>query len=96
MSDEWGPWVDGEIEMVIGGYVQCIAIEDAGELPDVIHEGIYLGMTPDGYAKMSPPFPDSVYEWTIDRWRERKPRGLTVLQELIANLPAPVRESEDA
>ena len=92
---EWGPWVDGCEESPIGAYIQVVITDDDEIMPDLIHEGVYICLCPDGGLIMSPPFKE-LGNWTVDMWRQRKPRGMVILQELIENLPAPSKERENA
>ena len=100
MSDDvWGPWVDhdGMGCPCEGQYVQVECAD--GELTEGVagskcrSEGVnvHRGFLSAWY------WPNGTAEGKrIVRYRIRKPRGLAILQELIENLPAPVREREGA
>lgn len=87
MSEEWGPWIDGSIPPPVGSYVQmdCIDLKGRG---DMTHECIVLGFEGE-QVRISPELPTR-RQWQLDQYRIRKPRGLTILENLIADLPAPV------
>ena len=91
---EWGPWIDGSEEPPTGAYIQVVITDDDEIMPDITHEGIYIRLSNGGLV-MSPPFTE-LGNWTADMWRQRKPRGMVILQELIENLPAPSKERENA
>lgn len=92
MSEEWGPWIehDGGAQPVAGHVL--VAVE--------------FRRPP---SKLAWCFGDpkcdraSVWDWRhegeiddIIRYRVRKPRALKQLRDMVENLPAPVRETEDA
>jgi hypothetical protein len=76
IKDEWGPWVehDGKgLPCPAGAFVQ--AIDREGDLYDELAddlEWLWSGTN-----------------WCVDiiRYRIRKPRGLTILEGLLENLP---------
>lgn len=81
---EWGPWIehDGKGCPCIGMYVEVD--HDFGDgliLPRVTGRRGWNG---------------NVLECNVIRYRIRKPRGLTILQEIIENLPAPTKEQQNA
>lgn len=87
MSEEWGPWIDGSVLPPIGAYVQmeCIDLNGRG---DMTHECFVLGFEGEQVI-ISPALP--VYRlWQVDQYRIRKPRGLTILEGLLENLPEQV------
>lgn len=101
MSDreEWGPWIehdgkskpaDGTVVHVVYAtgteMVRCVGVTKSG-IAKTRRQLNYWGPT---YA--------SAWLWAepgrcapIVRYRIRKPRGLTLLEDLIADLPAPVQ-----
>lgn len=80
MSEEWGPWIehDGKGCPCVGMYAE--RIHDRGD--------VVIGVVLRGGRS---------WEWApgftrVIRYRIRKPRGLTILENLIADLPAPTRK----
>lgn len=97
MSEEWGPWVehDGRIEPVDGTPVY---VERANG-----DEGFFIAGTSRYKCRASVGFGKKSTSWwiwesdipqygEIIRYRIRKPRGMTILENLIADLPAPSLE----
>ena len=109
MSDDiWGPWIDhdGKGCPCSGAMVESV---DAGGVAMVhIAGGISVHpVTGEWRARYVDEDLCDLWDWAecaaygsydarIVRYRIRKSRGLILLQELIENLPAPVREREDA
>lgn len=87
MSEEWGPWIehDGHGCPCVGQY--GMAEFDEGR-PKIL-EGVIYGF-PNAWRFDLP----RVYgAWgKAIRYRIRKPRGMTILENLIADLPAPSLE----
>lgn len=85
MSDEqWGPWIN-DADPKIGMYVQ-VRVENDYTRETKLHEGTIV--SDDGkIMRMSPRFNGGI-DWTLKEWRERKPKGLTILQDIL-------REVED-
>lgn len=92
MSDgeEWGPWVEHD-----GRGCPCrgmvVESEERRGLVEVhiaggIGSGGALQWNWDAARRAGYPI-----GWQIIRYRIRKPRGLTILENLIADLPAPVQ-----
>ena len=92
---EWGPWIEHD-----GKGCPCV-----GEWVHVFSD---MGMEIEGLAgkgggpcvRAGLPW-DACWCWhpraqKIIRYRIRKPRGLTILDHLIADLPAPVGPKVDA
>jgi hypothetical protein len=85
MSDEWGPWIehDGGENPVGGGFFTQIETRSgycrapAGDLS----EKWVWPWGWNGYA---------IHGGDILRYRIRKPRGLTILESLLADLPETV------
>lgn len=101
MSDEWGPWIEHDgLSCPKGEYAQWVW--DNG----VLREGI-AGTNHVNFATGKVIGPDKgakTISWIwatnprrrVIRYRIRKPRGLAILENLIADLPAPVRPEVDA
>ena len=94
MSDEWGEW-----QWHDGKGCPCV-----GERVQAEHNtGILVVSIAGSHPLMSDPgAPDGSWNWKnwprrtkIIRYRIRKPRGLTILENLIADLPAPVGPKVD-
>ena len=100
MREEWGPWIEHD-----GKGCPCV-----GEYAHLIFDRKIIRMCAPGMIKVSDNAVMGIVdgdgpEWgefsflptcKVLRYRIRRPRGLTILQDLIENLPAPVRETEDA
>lgn len=79
MSDEWGPWIDS-YDPSVGMYIQAkIAHDVSGEMK--LHEGVVTSET-EGMLGMSPKFYGGV-DWTLIEWREKKPKGLAILESVL-------------
>ena len=94
---EWGPWIehDGKGCPCVGQYVQTERLKKienwVGSSATIVDGKFTWGIARGGKSWF--------WEngWTrIIRYRIRKPRGLTVLENLIADLPAPVGPKVDA
>ncbi len=86
---EWGPWTehDGKGCPCVGQWVEgCYR---NGETEEFRATGGYNEM---GSSWDWGSIPDHCQEWAIVSFRIRKPRGLAVLENLIADLPAPTRK----
>lgn len=93
MSDEWGPWIehDGQDCPCRGMYVHVVYSE-----PDCLGVAELFGVVPQdaGYYCASQWVWHKALKYgrpLIIRYRIRKPRALADLQDLIADLPAPVQ-----
>ena len=88
MSEEsWGPWIDGSVPPPVGAYVQmdCVDLKGRG---DMTHECVVLRIEGETVI-ISPTLP--VYRcWQVDQYRIRRPKGLTILEGLLENLPEDV------
>lgn len=91
MSDEWGPWIehDGKGCPCVGMYVHVV-FNMSNDFIGVAGVSPLFNMTNGGSWNWRAGFDP------IIRYRIRKPRGLIILQSLIADLPEPVRGSVDA
>ena len=100
MSDEWGPWIehDGKGCPCVGQYVR-VDLRN-GVTREVIagEECRRAGVSVNGERSSWVWMARTAYQrgYEVIRYRIRRPRGLTILQDLIENPPAPVREMEDA
>jgi hypothetical protein len=82
---DWGPWIehDGKgCPDLVGHSIECVVRRDE-DAPKVRVE--------DCEEHYSAPWLWAILpcHYQIIRYRVRKPRGLTILEELIADLPAP-------
>ena len=106
MDNEWGPWIehDGKGCPCVGAMVHVVLGDsfDPSEVPVLESEG---GWEP-GYMPLSPSEAVGIarhggsWSWVdgyypVITFRVRKPRGLTILEELLQGLPAPVRPKVD-
>lgn len=82
MSEEWGDW-RSDVDPSDGMYIQIRAEDDLGKTH--FHEGIVCDSDEDGFNIM-PQYP--VPGLFMIEWRERKPKGLSILQDIL-------REVED-
>lgn len=107
MSDEWGPWIehDGRGCPCRGEVIEAIWF--CGDYESNVGEAGVVWLVPEG-AGSNPR--ESSWWWFVNgagvvecidpktapiiRYRIRKPRGLTILEDLIADLP--VRPEVDA
>ena len=87
MGEEWGPWVehDGKGCPCVGRYVQtvfdCRSRRDANPNVKLINGGFGS----EGFAAGGVSWYYGACGVNIIRYRIRKPRGMTVLQEIVAN-----------
>lgn len=89
--EEWGEWQSPYTDPIVGRFIEVEAF-DAGEDNRVqVHRGIVTVSEDDGFNLS----PEPEGDWVCIRWRERKPRALQQLREMIETLPAP-RQKEDA
>lgn len=95
----WGPWIehDGKGCPCVGQWVRAVEELRTGEFRE--HE--FVAGSGGGFSwdwqwsnRVVPGF--GTYATRILRYRIRKPRGLTILEDLIADLPAPVGPKVDA
>ena len=88
MSEEWGPWIEhvpGPCPLKIGEFAQAVNFgrdrverTTSGRISaKIVQCPAWSERTPFGQWAM------------VLRYRIRKPRGLTILENLIADLPAP-------
>lgn len=96
MSDQWGPWIEHD-----GAHIPTEF--QVGDIVQLISECNFTGKLETSAPRQVMPEDFVRYNWfwgesTHDtlRYRIRKPRGLTLLETLIADLPTPAREGVDA
>lgn len=92
MSDEWGPWTEhdgkGMPAEVVGRFTH--RIHDCG---DCLRDGFGIsGFAPENWdwSKVGMSVRTGGIATRIIRYRIRKPRGLTILEGLLENLPEEV------
>ena len=93
---EWGPWIehDGKGCPCVGEYVQIELNIPPATIPSFLRqtepkllEGIYPeGATTGAWS--------SVGFTRVIRYRIRRPRGMAILNAILTNLPAPVKQYE--
>jgi hypothetical protein len=102
MSEEWGPWIehDGKGCPIKGAIAQVEYADGDVVLRMVDGKTFWRGNRAAGF---SGPTYVSSWDWSSPgravpaiRYRIRKPRGLTILENIIADLPAPVAPKVDA
>lgn len=91
MSDEWGPWIehDGSGCPCPGLYVATVA-PTGREMEHIAH-----GIACDGFGRRYPVEKATADAWvwrepefdSVIRYRIRKPKGLTVLEGLLEDVP---------
>lgn len=91
-GEEWGPWIehDGKgCPVPIGTVCHVVWLGGVETVKPIEGSKAWLWSSLDksGWSDFHVP---------IIRYRIRKPRGLTILEELIADLPAPVGPKVDA
>lgn len=98
MADAWGPWIehDGTGCPCAGDYVIARVEDWPGEYRFCSGRASAMGEGWDwaNWLKVDPA--DGLMSSRIVRYQVRKPRGLSILENLIANLPAPQPEGVDA
>lgn len=92
-EEEWGPWIEHDgsgCPVPMGYYVQCETKRPITGLPPnyrKVSERIFEGRI--GKHKLGEN--DNSWNWRkgnwIIRYRIRKPRGLTILESLLTDLP---------
>ncbi len=91
MSEEWGPWVDHD-----GKGCPCAGMVVHAKrysAPDIIGVAgshcIAAGTSPDDPYRSAWVWvpPGVLVRGSVLRYRIRKPRGMTILEELLVNLP---------
>ena len=92
-GEEWGPWIehDGRGCPVVGMWVHRVYDMVAVDVSDGVLKNEKIGRVKDAGSRS--------WSWTrgyarVIRYRIRKPRGLAILENLIENLPQPVRTDD--
>ena len=94
MSDEWGPWIEHDgrgCPLPDGTVAQAFFEENPGCV-----EGPFLGVVGSGgkqswdWSLWQTVAPDGYLISRVIRYRIRKPRGMVVLDRLLADLPEKV------
>lgn len=94
MSDEWGPWIEhdgkgcpcrGQIAHVVLKNANGVLMHGTDRRGRYVAPGEWVGL-------VSPPDHGGSWTWgngynPVLRYRIRKPRGLTILEGLLENLP---------
>ena len=96
-QEEWGPWINDD-DPKVGTYVQ---VKVGHDYSDEIrfHEGIVVH--DDLFSIAMTPRMDAREDWTLIEWRERKPRGLSILTAILREVESDggnghdVREMEE-
>lgn len=84
MTEEWGPWIehDGMPCPCVGAwvhYVRACGVQGEARATGKRNEC--------GSAWHWATTPEAVYHMRLIRYRIRKPKGLTILEELLEDLP---------
>jgi hypothetical protein len=91
MSEEWGPWIehDGRSCPCVGLVVRVVAANGRDEIGLV---DILASQVSDRFASMWiwSSIPAHWWGHRIIRYRVRKPRGLVICENLLADLPEKV------
>lgn len=90
MSDEWGPWIEHDgrgCPVPTGTVVQGVGRDGSVEVWAAGMVAIHPNGLRDGWS-----WRGSHFEHPLDvmRYRIRKPRGLLILESLLADLPEQV------
>lgn len=105
MSEEWGPWIEhdgsgcpikrGELAEIVWADGTSVIAFNSGQ--SAKEAGV------NKWRPYSGPLFASSWVWSeigtkipVARYRICKPRGLIILESLLQDLPAPVREGVDA
>ena len=93
---EWGPWIEHD--------GTCVPVQSGEHYHAIFEDGDeeYATQGGDGFTASGATYKADNGSWLwrepsepIIRYRIRKPRGLTILENLIADLPAPVGPKVD-
>lgn len=92
MAEEWGLWIehDGTGCPCVGAFCEMVFEEDPGHICPPVY-GVAKGGKGWFWEYWMTVHDDGRLCSRIVRYRIRKPRGLTILQEIAAD-PQPVRE----
>ena len=93
MKDEWGPWIkhDGKGCPCVGGYVQVEldSVPTGFNVHAIIIAPKLIEMIPQKTWRLGSWFWRYGCSWVI-RYRIRRPRGMEVLDAILADLPEKV------
>jgi hypothetical protein len=99
---EWGPWIehDGKGCPCVGQFVHVVFKRDVKPKNSGAGSGRYINKR-EWIGITNPTSAGGSWNWNtgfvpIVRYRIRKPRGLTILENLISDLPVPVGPKVDA
>lgn len=103
MSEEWGPWIehDGKGCPCVGKWVQSykVSISECGcfsnGLRHITSEGI-AGISPWNWdwSQSGKIAPNGKVASKIIRYRIRRPKGMAILNAILADIPAPTKQYE--
>lgn len=89
MSEEWGPWIehDGKGCPIVGMFVHRVYARPGRDVKDGVVKSEKIGFVRNSGS--------CSWNWVpgfapVVRYRIRKPRGLTILEGILADLPAKV------
>jgi len=97
MSDDWGPWIehDGNGCPCVGEWVHVLfdhkSLREASSTMTLIADGWEAVGTPFGGASW---YSTKSIACHVIRYRIRRPRGMAILNAILTNLPAPVKQYE--
>lgn len=105
-NEDWGPWIEHDgngCPLAIGTVVEA----EEGLLPNKVHVHTRIGMvTETSKTPGNPPDFYNVWHWNeispedygqnllVLRYRIRKPRGMAMLDKVLADLDAPTPRKE--
>jgi hypothetical protein len=93
MSDEWGPWIehDGKGCPCLGAWAQTERLGKYVFPHTGTHRAILEGRIEEpanwDWSRFGERLPRGTVASKVIRYRIRKPRGLTILESLLADLP---------
>lgn len=103
-DEQWGPWIehDGKGCPCLGAWAQTYRLGSGRRWKDGTHdlkkfiEGRIIEPANWDWAMFGKPLPGGTVASKVIRYRIRKPRGLTILEELLESIPAPQPHEVDA
>lgn len=97
---EWGPWIehDGKGCPCVGQYVHIVRRDGREAFAVAGSQCHAAGVLPNGgpSAWLWAEWPGYQSDSVIIRYRIRRPKGMAILEQLLADLPAPVGPKVDA
>lgn len=93
MSEEWGPWIElNDAQPSVGDFIQISGI---GEITGrhYCDEG-RVAFFDDHGRLMLDPIPMGCEHCCKSRWRRRKPRGLTILENILNEIKEPAASGQ--